>query len=88
MARTILRGSIAHLDSPGKILQSVNDFLANNNDEDLFVTFFYGILDERTGSLTYANCGHNPPIISDINGSRPLELTNGMVLAMVRRHRI
>ena len=82
MARTILRGSIAHLDSPGKILQSVNDFLANNNDEDLFVTFFYGILDERTGRLTYSNCGHNPPIVSDKNGSRPLKLTNGMVLAM------
>ena len=82
MARTILRGSVTHLDSPGKVLQSVNDFLEKNNDEDLFVTFFYGILDERTGRLTYANCGHNPPIISDINGSRPLELTNGMVLAM------
>ena len=82
MARTILRGSIAHLDSPGKVLQSVNDFLEKNNDEDLFVTFFYGILDERTGRLTYSNCGHNPPIVSDKNGSRPLELTNGMVLAM------
>ena len=82
MARTILRGSIAYLDSPGKVLQSVNDFLEKNNDEDLFVTFFYGILDERTGRLTYANCGHNPPIVSDKNGSRPLELTNGMVLAM------
>ena len=82
MARTILRGSIAHLDSPGKVLQSVNDFLEKNNDEDLFVTFFYGILDERSGRLTYANCGHNPPIVSDKNGCRPLELTNGMVLAM------
>ena len=82
MARTILRGSVFHLDSPGKVLERVNDFLEKNNDEDLFVTFFYGILDERTGSLTYANCGHNPPIVLDKYGGRPLELTNGMVLAM------
>jgi len=28
----------------------------------MFVTVFLGILDIRTGEVTYSNCGHNPPL--------------------------
>ena len=31
----------------------------------MFVTMFIGVIDLRTGSLTYCNCGHNPPVILD-----------------------
>ena len=84
MARTMLHASAAFLNSPGKALSVINNFLENNNDEGLFVTVFYGILDIETGKFRYANGGHNPPIILDSKGARSLETTSGMVLAMFR----
>ena len=82
MSRTSLRGMAAHVRSPGMILENINNFLENHNDENLFITFFYGILNETTGKFTYANGGHNAPILVDEDGVNPLELTAGMVLGM------
>ncbi len=82
MARTLLRNTAGRTSSPAKVLETVNDFLEANNSEQLFVTYFYGIIDEKQGTFTYTNCGHNPPVIADSSGSRFLPTTNGIVLAM------
>ncbi len=84
MSRTMLHATAAFLNSPGKALSVINNFLERNNNEGLFVTVFYGILDLRTGSFKYANGGHNPPIVVDDSGARPLDTTSGVVLAMFR----
>ncbi len=84
MSRTMLHATAAFLNSPGKALSVINNFLESNNNEGLFVTVFYCILDLRTGKLKYANGGHNPPVLLDSKGVRPLEPTAGMVLAMFR----
>ena len=70
------------MDAPGRVLASVNDFLEQNNSEDLFVTLFYGVLDERSGRFVYANGGHNPPILVDSDGATPLQTTGGVALGM------
>ena len=83
MTRTLLRATaVRHADAPGLVLASVNDFLEQNNSEQLFVTVFYGVLDERTGRFVYANGGHNPPILVDSAGATPLETTGGVALGM------
>ena len=83
MARTLMRATaIQHLDEPGLVLKRVNDFLEQNNSEDLFVTLFYGVLDERTGGFHYANGGHNPPILVTHEDACPLEATGGVALGM------
>ena len=83
MASTTLRGIAPHVGSPGAILEDVNNFLEEHNDENLFITFFYGVLHEPTGRFTYANGGHNAPVIIDENGAvNLLDLTGGMVLGM------
>ncbi|MDE0309273.1 MAG: SpoIIE family protein phosphatase [Acidiferrobacterales bacterium] len=82
MARTSLRGMAAHVRSPASMLERINNFLESHNDENLFITFFYGILNESTGQFTYANGGHNAPILVNEDGATPLDLTAGMVLGM------
>ena len=83
MARTLMRATaVQHIHEPGLVLERVNDFLEQNNSEDLFVTLFYGVLDERTGGFLYANGGHNPPILVDHDDANPLETTGGVALGM------
>ncbi|MCD7854498.1 MAG: SpoIIE family protein phosphatase [Clostridiales bacterium] len=48
---------------PSEILERVNDSLCQNNDENVFVTVFLGILNIRTGRFSYANAGHNKPVV-------------------------
>ena len=82
MARTVLRATVKIVESPGQVLERVNDFLVRHNSEDLFVTFFYGVLHLRTGSFTYANGGHNPPLLVHEQEAKPLEMTGGVALGM------
>ena len=83
MTRTLMRATaMRYMDTPGRVLASVNEFLEQNNAEDLFVTLFYGVLDERTGRFVYANGGHNPPILVDNDGATPLATTGGVALGM------
>ncbi|MBF0506938.1 MAG: PP2C family protein-serine/threonine phosphatase [Nitrospirae bacterium] len=46
-----------------RILMKVNDELSRDNDVNMFVTIFCGILDISTGEVCYANGGHNPPLV-------------------------
>ena len=50
-------------DSIAGVLQQVNRFLNANNDSQMFVTLFAGILDLRTGAIEYSDGGHEPPFI-------------------------
>lgn len=58
-AKTLMRGFALNGLSPAQILHSSNNYLADENDTCMFITVFCGILDCRTGVVTYANGGHN-----------------------------
>jgi len=47
----------------------VNDILCQDNPRSFFVTLFIGFLDLKTGHLSYANGGHNPPVVFSSEGS-------------------
>ncbi len=83
-SRTLLKGTaISYLD-PGRVLTEVNGLLHENNDEAMFITVLYAVLDPKSGKLTYANGGHNPPIILKADGSTELlPLTGGIALGVV-----
>jgi serine phosphatase RsbU (regulator of sigma subunit)/predicted ester cyclase len=47
--------------SPGEVLKRVNEALLVRIPSNMFVTCFYAILDPESGSLSYANAGHDLP---------------------------
>jgi sigma-B regulation protein RsbU (phosphoserine phosphatase) len=61
----------------------INDLVSENTTNGSFITFFWGILDENTGELSYVNMGHNPPLIVKKNGIRKLT-TGGMILGVMK----
>ena len=50
-------------ESPARILGALNEQICRGNDSNMFVTFFAGCLDLYTGSLHYANAGHDKPFL-------------------------
>ena len=83
-SRTILQGSARERRSPGQCLAAANELLCEQNPLELFVTVFYGILDVETGELTYANAGHNPPLLARSNGNvASLPGTGGMAMGVM-----
>jgi steroid delta-isomerase-like uncharacterized protein len=49
--------------SPGEMLRRVNEALVPSIPDNMFVTCFYAILDPTSGSLRYANAGHDVPYL-------------------------
>ena len=49
---------------PAEICTRMNDALSGDeNPTNMFVTMFIGLVDLKTGHLSFCNAGHNPPII-------------------------
>ncbi len=57
--RSMLRAVARSSNSPGEVLEQVNDLLLTDMPPNMFVTCFYAVLDPRSGSLGYANAGHD-----------------------------
>jgi predicted ester cyclase len=83
-ARSMLRAVAQASDySPGDVLRSVNDPLVNDIPANMFVTCFYAILDPKSGSLTYANAGHDLPYVRHSDGRCEELRARGMPLGLM-----
>ena len=68
IAKTLIKNNAQNGLSPSIVLETVNNILCENNDAAMFVTVFLAVLDIPTGKLTYANAGHNPPLVRRAGG--------------------
>ncbi len=64
VTRTIVRlVANKHLNHAAETLKETNRLISKQIKRGMFVTALYAILDENTGTLTYASAGHNPMVI-------------------------
>jgi predicted ester cyclase len=59
----MLRAVAQSSNSPGEVLRRVNEALSVRIPPNMFVTCFYALLDPESGSLSYANAGHDLPYL-------------------------
>jgi serine phosphatase RsbU (regulator of sigma subunit) len=68
--------------SPGEVLERVNEALLARIPTNMFVTCFYAILDPESGSLSYANAGHDLPYVRRGSGTEEVR-ARGMPLGLM-----
>ena len=70
--------------SAGEVLARVNEALTIRIPSNMFVTCFYAILDPKSGSLRYANAGHDLPYLNRSGDDDAEELrARGMPLGLM-----
>jgi len=81
-AKTIIKDLAERGLSVNEIFTLANEKLCENNESGMFVTAWIGKFDLSTGKLSFANAGHNPPVIVHENGEcEYLKTRPGFVLA-------
>ena len=81
-AKTLIKSFAESGETPDQVFTHANDELSANNDAGMFVTAWLGILDLKTGKMTFVNAGHNPPLIRQRDGEFAyLQQRHGFVLA-------
>lgn len=67
-AKTLIKSYADNESDVSLILTKANRDLCENNEAEMFVTCWMGILDFRTNIVTFANAGHNPPLVKHKGG--------------------
>jgi len=81
VCRTMLKAIGSEVKDPADCIFKVNNMLIPESDISTFVTVFYGVLNLRTGELSYCNGGHNLPYVQTKDGEvEVLEDVGGLLL--------
>ena len=82
--RSLFRAFSVHETDVAKIVGQMNNAMADTNGEDMFVTFFMGALNLKTGVLNYCNAGHNAPVwIGTTQGAKTLSCLANLPLGIL-----
>ena len=82
-AKTLIKDALISVKDPAEALTKVNAELCANNSANMFLTAWVGVLDLETGIVTFANAGHNPPILLRGRSATPLTKRSGPALAFM-----
>lgn len=77
VTRTLIHAYAMDNLSPAKVLEAVNELLINESADAMFVTTAYAIISLDTGELTYANAGHNRPLLYRAETEKVEQLPKG-----------
>ena len=70
VTKAAFRTISAHESQPERIVSHINDTIAEENEASMFVTMFVGVLDLKTGDMSYCNAGHDAPLLISEDGKR------------------
>lgn len=89
VTRTLIRANVRNYNTPGEVLEQVNQQLQVNSENGMFVTAVYAILNLESGQLTYANAGHNLPLLlRESSGTIEVLPKGGIALGIVTENPI
>ena len=81
-AKSVIKGLVETGASPADAFTKSNEILCVDNSAEMFLTAWLGILELNTGHLTYANAGHNPPVLVKTDGTKEfIKSKPGFVMA-------
>lgn len=82
LSRTAVKIFSSLYSDPAQVLSAANNYLNIDNDNSMFVTLFYGVLNKETREFTYCNAGHNTPFLIQMDEIATLDYTNNMALGV------
>ena len=65
------------------IMERSNAALCSNNNTNMFVTCWFGILNLTNGELKYTNAGHTDPLLIHNNNVKEFKTKHGLVLGAI-----
>ena len=80
-----VRGLASAALAPDALCEKLNELVSRNIAADRFITFFYAHLDATSRKLSYANAGHNAPIVLHRDGSHERLDAGGGVLGIFKK---
>jgi serine phosphatase RsbU (regulator of sigma subunit) len=80
---SLVRFVAEQLQTPGAMLARINDRIAADIPEKMFVTCLIAVLELSTGHVRFANAGHNLPLVRGTDGVRTL-YARGMPLGLMK----
>jgi len=83
VAQTIIRNKATSLKKAKEIVSDVNIELSTSNKHQYFLTLFLGILNLKSGVLSYCNAAHDFPYVLKPNGNiKELHEAHGLPLGL------
>jgi len=85
-SRSVFRVIATNETSPSRMLTKTNDCIVNDStQEGMFITYIFGVYDDRAKRFTFANGGHFPPLYYKASEAsfRPLE-SRGIPLGIMK----
>lgn len=79
--KIILQNCLRNAPTLKDAVETANNAICNNNDAEMFVTVWVGVLDLETRELQFVSAGHNPPVVLRDNKPWFLKCKNCLVLA-------
>ena len=83
VTKALFRTVSGHEASPDRIVHALNEVLSRDNDSNMFVTLFVGVLDLPTGRLHYCNAGHDAPLLIGHTGAGMLPVDSNLPVGVM-----